>query len=142
MGWPTPQKFDDGDSLYCEKDKIIEVRLIDPEPSLYYTHYVNNKTVKCTSPECQHCTAGEKRIEKGSMLVMDMADRKQKKLKGTAALFIALREVLEMTGGMTGYIFSMKATGDKSQRRYHIVPKPAAGVETQSAPEKVEDVPF
>ena len=125
MPWPTKQKKDDGDKLYLELDKVHKIRLIDDEPSLYYTHYVNGKTIKCEQTDCEHCEAGVKQNTKGTMLVLDMADGKQKALSGTAALFIAIKETLDMCeGGKGKFVFSMKATGEKTERRYHIVPLP------------------
>ena len=144
MPWPKRQSVDDGESLRLEKDKIEKVVFLEDEPELYYTHYVNGKTEKCNAPDCSPCQAGIKRDEKGSIRVKDLADGKEKKLKGTAALFCAIHETWEMCGGRKNFIFAMKATGEKQQRRYTITPLPATGTDLKSAaqPESEETVPF
>lgn len=143
MPWPKKQSFDDGESLILKKDEVVKVHLIDEEPELYYTHFIDGKSTKCSAPDCAHCLAGEKRNEKGSMMVKDIADGKEKKLKGSAALFLALKETLDMCGGKQGFVFSMKATGDKAQRRYHVVPLPIKGASVQAShAEPDESEPF
>lgn len=139
MPWPKKQSFDDGDKVFLKEDEIVKVQILEDEPELYYTHYVNEKTSKCTAPECPMCLAGEKRNEKGTIKVKDMADGKEKKLSGTAALFLTLHETFQMCGGRKGFIFSMKATGKKSSRRYHIVPLPVTGQANVSAPAAEEE---
>lgn len=135
MPWPT-RNYEDGESIILETDKTVKVILIDNEPELYYTHYINGKSTKCNGSDCEHCAEGDKPNEKGSMLVQDVSDGKQKKLKGSAALFISLKEVLDMCGVKTGFIFSIKATGEKQKRRYHCVPLPLQAEKTD------EKVPF
>jgi hypothetical protein len=144
MAWPTKPQVDDGESLRLEKDKIIKVVLLEDEPELYYTHYDGVKTNKCDAQNCQYCVAGMKRDTKGSIKVKDLADGKEKKLKGTAALFISLHETLDMCGGRKDFVFAMKATGEKQQRRYTITPLPKSSASVGSAPthETEEVVPF
>jgi hypothetical protein len=140
MGWPQKQSIDDGDSLRLEVGKIVKVQLLEDEPESYFTHYVAGTTKKCSYPDCQYCTAGEKRNEKGSMKVRDTADGKEKKLKGTAALFMALHEAVDMCGGSKSFIFAMKATGEKKDRRYHVSALPLGTATT--AEKDDESVPF
>ena len=142
MPWPKKQTFDDGDKVFLKKDEIVKVQILEDEPELYYTHYVEGKTSKCSAPDCAFCFKGEKRNEKGSIKVKDMADGKEKRLSGTAALFLTLQETFQMCGGREGFIFSMKATGDKAQRRYHVVPLPVTGQPTVSAAEHDATEPF
>lgn len=144
MPWPTKQTYDDSNSLVLKKDQMVKVQLLQDEPELYYTHYneADKKSTKCTAPDCDSCRAGLKRVEKGSMLVKDMADGAEKKLKGSAALFLTLHEILDMCGGRNGFIFSMKATGDKSARRYHIVPLPINGSAVSGPAAEDEETPF
>lgn len=142
MPWPTKQTVDDGESLRVEKDKVLKVLILEDEPELYYTHYINGKTSKCTAPDCAPCTAAVKRDTKGSMKVKDLADGKEKKLKGTAALFTSLHEVIELCGSRKGFIFAIKATGEKKDRRYHVTALPATGSPMTSAAEPDETEPF
>lgn len=142
MPWPTKQTVDDGESLRLEKDKVVKILILEDEPELYFTHYVNGKTSKCTAPECPHCTAAIKRDTKGSIKVKDLADGKEKKLKGTAALFTSIHEVLELCGSRKGFIFAIKATGEKKDRRYHVTALPATGTTATSAAEMDETEPF
>ena len=140
MPWPKPMNSgSDGDKLYAEKDKVIKVQLLADEPELYMTHYVDGKSVKCGAPDCQNCAQGAKQIQKGSILVRDIADGKEKKLGGTAALFIALKETIDMVGSRNGVYFGIKATGQKTARRYHVSSIPM----TQTAiTQESEEVPF
>ena len=142
MAWPQKQVFDDSESLRLEKDKIVKVVLLEDEPELYYTHFDGVKTNQCTAPNCPQCLSGVKRDTKGMIKVKDLADGKEKKLKGTAALFISLHETLEMCGGRKDFVFAMKATGDKAQRRYTITPLPKASASVTSAPVAEEETPF
>lgn len=140
MAWPQKQSQDDGDTLRLEVGKVIKVQLLEDEPESYFTHYVDGATKKCTYPDCQYCTEKIKREEKGAMKVRDTADGKEKKLKGTAALFIALHEAVDMCGGSKSFIFAMKATGENRDRRYHVSALPLG---TSTTTEKESDeVPF
>ena len=140
MGWPQKQSQDDGDYLRLEVGKIVKVQLLEDEPESYFTHYVNGKTQKCTAPDCPFCAAGDKRQEKGSIKVRDTADGKEKKLKGTAAMFMALHEAVEMCGGSKSFIFAMKATGEKKDRRYHVSALPLGTATTKEGDD--DSVPF
>lgn len=142
MPWPTKKTFNDGDKLFLEKDKVVKVQLLEDEPTLYYTHYVNGKTNKCSAPDCAFCSAGEKRNEKGNIRVKDLSDGKEKSLSGTSALFLALKETLDMCGGRKAFIFAMKSTGEKQQRRYHITPLPITGATAAGPTTTEEAVPF
>lgn len=130
MPWPTKQSYDDGESLYAKKDTIIKFRMIDNEPELYYVHRVDETSKKCMGAECAFCREmvdGKlkyPRSQKGSMLVMDLVDGVQKKLKGSGALFMSLWESIQMAkeSGSEATAFSVKATGDKAARRYHVMP--------------------
>jgi len=128
-GWPTREDKDYGDKLYVKVGTTVRVQIIADAPELYYTHYINMKTVKCNSPEtaCPHCSAGEKRHQKGSLRVVDQADGKEKDLCGTSALFQAIKATIDMCGGYQGLVFAIGATGEKSERRYPVtnVPLPA-----------------
>jgi len=140
MPWPKKHSNDDSEKLYLAKDKIAKVVLLDDEPELYYTHYVSNKTEKCSAPDCTHCSAGIKRNEKGKMRVRDTADNKEKLLAGSAAMFQALHEAVEMCGNRNGFIFALKRTGESKSTRYHVSALPLA---TVSAPTDEDDkVPF
>lgn len=141
MGWPSRNHIDSGDKIYVEKDKIIKVHLLDDEPELYYTHYADGKTVKCTAPDCGHCTSGVKRNEKGHMRVRDTADNKDKVLAGTSALFQALHETVEMCGTRQGFVFAMKRTGEKTATRYHISALPLSAVSAPSVSND-DEAPF
>ena len=127
MPWPTPKtSFDESTQLRLKKDETIKVAILDNEPDLYYVHFLEaeHKTVKCGGESCAPCMAGNRKLEKGSIRVVDQSDGKEKVLSGTSALFLSIKEVFDMCGGKDGFIFSMKATGEKASRRYHIVPVP------------------
>jgi len=145
MPWPKKiESKNDGDKLYLKKDEIVKVQFLNDEPELYYVHFdeVTRKTSKCDISNCLQCSNGMKRQEKGSIQVMDQADGKEKTLSGTAALFLAIKEVFDICGGRKGFVFSIKATGDKSQRRYHVVPLPAPNIGTSKTEELVDESPF
>lgn len=140
MPWPTKQSNnDDGETLRLEKEKVIKILILEDEPELYYTHYVNGKTAKCTAPDCPQCLAAIKRDTKGSIKVKDLSDGKEKRLKGTAALFTSIHEVLELCGSRKGFLFAIKATGEKKDRRYHVTALPATGAPMVSAPAKEDE---
>lgn len=135
MAWPKKVSRDDGDKLYLDVNKEYTVLILESEPETYYTHFVNNKSTACAGAGCAICAVGEKRNEKGKIKIKDLADGKEKLLTGTAALFISLYEVITMVGGREGYKFKIKATGEKSQRRYTIVPLPLGqAMVTKEAP--------
>ena len=138
MGWPEEKKFDDSDKLTLEKDKVVKVQILDDEPELYYTHFVEGKSTKCSGPGCSHCSAGVRRDEKGTIGVFDCSDGKKKALKGTSAMFRALHETILLCGGRKGFLFAMKATGDKKDRRYHITGLPATN-QVVSEPDKAAE---
>jgi len=142
MSWP--KRFqNDGDKLYVGTEKIIKVQLLEDEPELYYTHYVNGKTEKCGQPDCSHCAANVKRNEKGKIKVRDMADNKEKLLAGSSAMFQALHEVVEMCGTRTGFIFALRKTGEKTSTRYHVTALPlSASSAPHQANEEIESIPF
>ena len=140
MGWPQKQSYDDSDSLKLEVGKVVKVQLLEDEPESYFTHFVGGKSQKCTYPECEFCAQKVRRDEKGSMKVRDTADGKEKRLKGTAALFMALHEAVEMCGGSKSFIFAMKATGEKKDRRYHVSALPLGTATTKEGDD--DSVPF
>lgn len=145
MPWPEIKKtINDGDRLFLKKDEMVKVQFLEDEPELYYVHYdeTTKKTTKCVGADCVQCQGGMKRQQKGSIKVLDQADGKEKTLNGTAALFIAIKEIFDMCGGRNGFIFSMKATGDKAQRRYHIAPLPIPSVAKKVVEEEVDESPF
>lgn len=148
MPWPKKQSFDEGDSLFPKKDEIIKFRLIDKEPELYYVHRVESSNKKCGGPECAFCTKiGEDgkalypRSQKGSMLVMDLTDGQQKKLRGSGALFMSIWESIQMSkeSGSEATAFSVKATGEKSARRYHVMP---ISILANAKPVDTDEAPF
>lgn len=144
MPWPKPNiPINDGDKLFLKKDELVKVQFLEDEPYLYYVHYdeTTKKTSKCGGADCPQCQGGMKRQQKGAIKVCDQGDGKEKTLAGTAALFLSIKEIFDMCGGRHGFIFSMKATGDKSQRRYHVVPLPVPNV-TKKVTEEVDESPF
>jgi hypothetical protein len=141
MAWPQKQSYDDGDSLKLEVGKIVKVQLLEDEPENYFTHFIDGKSQRCSAPDCTPCIQKVRRDEKGSMKVVDTSDGKEKKLKGTAALFMALHEAVEMCGGRKSFIFAMKATGEKKDRRYHVSALPLTTKTTSGKDDpEVEDV--
>lgn len=126
-GWPSGGNSESGDKLYPKPGKAIRVQIIEEEPELYYTHFVNNKSTKCEGELCGHCSSGVKKSEKGAIGVIDQEDGKEKSLCGTAALFKALKATIDMCGGSKGLVFAVMATGEGKDRRYNVtnVPIPA-----------------
>lgn len=141
MPWPTKKKFDDADRIFLKEDSVEMVQIIDDEPEIYYVHFDEStkKTSRCEGQACDLCLRGIKAQEKGSIKVVDQKDMKEKKLCGTAALFLAMKEVLDLCGGSKGFVFNIKATGQKSSRRYTIVP---IVLQAAQKPETEDKVPF
>ena len=143
MPWPTKKKFDTTDKLFLRTDEVVNVQFLEEEPALYYTHYIEGKTTKCSGDGCIHCNAGSNRNTKGAIKVHDMADGREKMLSGTSALFESIRQTVEMVGNIKDFIFSIKAIGEKSQRRYIVVTKPLPAIAKKAKPiDDDVEVPF
>lgn len=127
--WPEKKQFDDSENIYLKEDQQIEVRLLEEAPEIYYIHWMQaeNKSVACKVGDCPHCNNGIKRSEKGSIPVFDCIGKTQKKLSGTSALFISIREAMNMVAATyETHTLMIKATGKKAERRYNVIPKPFA----------------
>ena len=142
MPWPQKNSVNDADKIYAKPDKVIKVKFLEDEPELYYTHYIGGKVVKCGAPDCQHCLQGDRRSTKGSIRVMDLEDGKEKKLNGSAALFNSIHDAVEMCGSIKSFIFSIKATGEKRDRRYTVMPMPLGAAPAVKTKVEDEEVPF
>lgn len=138
-GWPQKSNTDYGDKLYLKKDQTVRVQIIEDAPEIYYTHYVNGKTVGCDDVDCVHCKSGEKRNQKGALKVIDQADGKEKELCGTSALFQSIKATIDLCGGYQGLVFAISATGDKSERRYPVTNVPIPGGLAKVAKPAVDD---
>lgn len=142
MPWPTKITQSDADNLRLKTNQTVTIKFLDDEPDLYYTHFVNNKSVLCNEP-CNHCANKLKRSEKGSIRILDRSDNREKRLSGTAALFFSIKHTLDMCGGNRNLFFNIQAVGEQKDRRYYVIPA-QDGVPVKSASKDIdeEETPF
>lgn len=140
MPWP---KKNSGNYLRLKNGDTVTIQLLAAEPDITYQHWHGNEPEDCTAPDCADCTDGIKRSAKCKINVLDLADKKEKSLEGSSAMFNAIKTVIDMTDGGKGSSYMIKATGEKSERRYTVLPlntvPHAIGAKTE---EKDEQVPF
>lgn len=122
MPWPK-KTVTNPNALKMKGGDTITIKLLEAEPhKIIVQHFTGQGYDECVGQGCEFCANKVKRSAKCFMKVVDLADQKEKVLEGTAGLFNSIREVMEMTNGGNGSSYMIKATGEKLERKYTVIP--------------------